>query len=74
MGLGKVGCRWVSRAEVDLARPVPPEVLVWADGVELDAEGLGLADQVESVVDLLAVQPLVLQRPERAFPDAVLTR
>ncbi len=43
---------------------------MWADRVELDAEGVGLMDEIEGVVDLLAVQPLILQRPERAFAEA----
>lgn len=42
-------------------------MLVGPDGVELDSEGFGFSDQVEGVVDLLAVQPLVLQRLERAL-------
>ena len=66
-GLGKVGCRRVSEAQVDLSGPVPGQRLVRPVGVELDAEGLGFSDQVEGVVDLLAVQPLVLQRLERAL-------
>ena len=55
---------------VDVERPVPGQCLVWADRVELDAEGVGLMDEIEGVVDLLAVQPLILQRPERAFAEA----
>lgn len=64
----------VSEAEVDLAWPVPGEVVVRADGVELDAQGFCFADQVEGVVELFAVQPLVLQRLEGPLPHAVLSR
>ncbi len=49
---------------VDVERPVPGQCLVWADRVELDAEGVGLMDEIEGVVDL------ILQRPERAFAEA----
>ncbi len=43
-----------------------------ADGVELGPVGVGLADQVERIVDLLAVEPLVLQALEGPLADAVL--
>ncbi len=45
-----------------------------ADGVELGPVGIGLADQVEGIVDLFAVEPLILQALEGSFADAVLTR
>jgi hypothetical protein len=41
---------------------------VRADRVVVDAIALGVLDEVEDVVDLLEEQPLVLQRPEPAFP------
>jgi hypothetical protein len=47
---------------------------VRADGIELGPEEVGFADQVQGVVDGLAVEPLVLQRPERPLADAVLPR
>lgn len=73
-GLGKVGYRGVCQAEVDLTGTVPGQVFVRPDFVELDPEGFGLADQVEGVVDLFAVQPLVLQRSEGSLSHAVLAR
>lgn len=45
-----------------------------ADGVELGPVGIGLADQVEGIVDLFAVEPLILQALEGSFADAVLNR
>ncbi len=64
-GLGEVGCRRASQAQVHLSGTVPREVLVRPDGVELDPEGLGFSDEVEGVVDLRAVQPLVLAQAGR---------
>jgi hypothetical protein len=46
---------------VDVVGPVPGQGFVRADGVELDAELLGFADQVERVVDRLQVELVVLQ-------------
>ena len=43
-----------------------------ADGAELGPVGIGLADQVEGIVDLFAVEPLVLQALEGPFADSVL--
>ena len=57
---------------MDLPRPVPGQRLVWSDRVELDPELLGVAGQVKHVEDVLAVEPLVLQRLERPLPHAVL--
>lgn len=78
VGLGKVGCRRVSEAQVDLSGPVPGQRLVRPVGVELDAERLGFSDQVEGVVDLLAVQPLVFSdwnaRSRTPFWPGDLTR
>lgn len=45
---------------------------MWSDGVELDPIGIGLADQVEPIVNLLAVELLVLQALEGPFTDPVL--
>lgn len=59
---------------MDLTGTVPGQVFVRPDFVELDPEGFGLADQVEGVVDLFAVQPLVLQRSEGSLSHAVLAR
>src|SRR5829696_4622942 len=59
-------------AKVYLPRPVPRQCLVWSDRVELDPELLGVAGQVKHVEDVLAVEPLVLQRLERSLPHAVL--
>jgi len=46
---------------VDICWPVPGQRFVWPDLVELEVERLGLADQVEGVVDLLPVEVLVGQ-------------
>lgn len=54
-----------------LPRPVPEQRLVWSDRVELDPELLRVAGQVKHVEDVLAVEPLVLQRLERSLPHAV---
>ncbi|MBA2507450.1 MAG: helix-turn-helix domain-containing protein [Nocardioidaceae bacterium] len=72
--LGKGGGCRVGEALVNIVRAVPGDRLVRPDGVELDSEGLGLADQVEGVVDGFEVEPVVLQRLEAAFSDAVLAR
>lgn len=48
---------------------VPGQCLGWSDGLELDVVGIGFADQVEGVVDLLAVERLVLQRLESGLAD-----
>ena len=55
-----------------LQRPVPRQRLVWSDRVELDPEFLRVAGQVKHVGDVLAVEPLVLQRLERSLPHTVL--
>lgn len=60
-GLGKVGDAGVGVAEVDVAGSVPGEVLVGSDFVELDAVGFAGADEVNGVIDLLTVEPLVFQ-------------
>lgn len=73
-GLGEVEDRRVRDASVDLDRAVPGQGLVGADLVELDPVFLGLADQVQGVIDGLAVEPLVLQRLEPPLSDTVLTR
>ncbi len=57
---------------MDVVGPVPGERLVGPDGVELDPEGFGLANQIEGVVDGFEVEPLVLQRLEAPFAHAVL--
>ncbi len=45
-----------------------------SDGVELGPVGIGLAREVERIVDLLAVEPLILQALEGPFTDPVLAR
>ena len=45
-----------------------------ADGVELGPEGISLSDRVESIVDLFAVEPLILQALEGPLTDPILTR
>jgi hypothetical protein len=65
-------CR-VGDAEMYLQRPVPGQRLVWSDRVELDPELLRVSGQVKHVDDVLAVEPLVLQRLERSLPHAVLS-
>ena len=57
-----------------LQRPVPRQRLVWSDRVELDPEFLRVSGQVKHVEDVLAVEPLILQRLERPLPHAVLAR
>ena len=71
-GLGKGDDRGVCEALVAVDRAVSGRSLVGPDRVELDPVGLGLAGQVEGVVDGLAVEPLVLKRLESPLPDAVL--
>jgi hypothetical protein len=73
-GSVEVGDRRVGQAEVDVDRPVPGERFVRSDGVVLGAVVPGVGRQGEAVGDVLAVEPLVLQRLEAAFPDAVLAR
>jgi hypothetical protein len=60
-GLGKGDGRGVGAALVDVDRSLPGQRFVGSDGVELDPVCLGLADQVQGVVDGLAVEPFVLQ-------------
>jgi hypothetical protein len=73
-GLAKSGDRRVGEAEVDLVWTVPGERFVRPDGVELDPECLGFADEIEWVVDRFEVESLVLQRLEAPLPDPVLAR
>lgn len=60
--------------EVDVEGPASVEGVVGSDGVESVAVGLDFAAEVEAVVDLVAVEVLVLQRLEAAFADAVVAR
>jgi hypothetical protein len=46
--------------------------LVWADAIKLDAIVIGCSDQVERIIELLAVEALVLQALEGALTDTVL--
>lgn len=59
---------------VHLAGPVPGEGLVGSGRVESGPEVLAVSDEVVDVVDLLAVEPFVLQGLEAPLPDAVLPR
>ena len=52
--------------------PVEAEGFVWPDVVEHLAVGLGLPGKILKRLDLGAVEVLVLQGAEGAFPDAVL--
>jgi hypothetical protein len=52
---------------VDVVGSVPGQVLVGADGVVLEAVGLGGGGQVEGVRDLLEEEPLAFQGAEAAF-------
>jgi hypothetical protein len=61
-----------ARVGVDLDRTVSAEGLVRSDVVEDLPVGLGFTGQGGQVVDLDAVQVLVLQRPEGALPHPVL--
>ena len=71
-GLGEVGDPGVGETEVDIERAVPGQGLVRADRVELDAVLVADADEVEGVIDLLAVETLVFQRLEAALSNAGL--
>ncbi len=44
------------------------------DGVGLDVMGIGFPEQVEGVVDLLVVEPLVFQGLEGLLAEAVVPR
>ena len=70
-GSFKGGDGRVGEADVYLPQPVPRQRLVWSDRVELDPELPRVAGQVKHVEDVLAVEPLVLQRLERSLPHAV---
>ncbi|MDU2072119.1 MAG: hypothetical protein E7E80_05965 [Cutibacterium avidum] len=45
-----------------------------SDGVELGPVGISLSDQVESIVDLFAVEPLIRRGLEGPLTDPVVTR
>ena len=59
--------RGVGQAQVHLGGPVPGDGLVGADGVVLDPVVLGVLREHDGVVDLVDVEPLVLQSAEAAF-------
>lgn len=71
-GLGKLRVRgsvwpwWTSRGRFQARASCGR---VWLNSVSV---GVGMADQVEWVVDLFAVEPLVFERPEGASADTVL--
>jgi len=46
--------------------------LVWADAIKLDAIVIGCSDQVERIIELFAVEALVLQALEGALTETVL--
>jgi hypothetical protein len=58
--------------EVALGGPAHAECFVRADGVEDLAVALGLDGDHGAVGDVMAVQVLVLQRPERTLSHTVL--
>ena len=60
--------------EVDVEGAAHADRFVWPDPVEELAVALGFDAELVSVVDLVAVEVLVLQRAEGALADAVLTR
>lgn len=62
-------CRdeWAGQAQVHLLWPVPGDGLVGSDLVVLASVVLGPFGEHEGVVDLVDVEPLVLQRAEPAF-------
>jgi hypothetical protein len=64
--------RFQCRVAVDLDWPVEAEGFVRTDVVEDLPVGFGFPVQVGQGIDLLPVEVLVLQRPERPFPDPVL--
>lgn len=57
----------VGEASVDLVRPVPGDGLVRTDVVVVLPVRLHILDELESVVDLLTEQSLVLHRPKPAL-------
>lgn len=68
------GLRVVEGFEEDVERAAHGERFVWADPVEELAVGLGFEAELVAVVDLQAVEVLVLERAEGALADAVLVR
>ena len=65
-GVGEVEGVGVGVAEVNVEGTVPGQSLVGSDLVELDPECFGFADQLEWVVDLFAVEPLVVRAAPRS--------
>lgn len=63
----KGGCRRAGVPQVDLGWTVPGQGFVRSDGVVLDPVLLGVLGEHDGVVDLIDVEPLVLQGPEPAF-------
>ncbi len=66
----KGGDRRVGDSQVHVQWPVPGQGFVWADRVVLDPVVLcvlGEHDGVVDLVDLVDVEPFVLQGPEPAF-------
>jgi hypothetical protein len=72
-GLGKMGVLGSGRSR-STSRGRFHAGLVQADRVELDPEVLAVGQQVVPVIDLLPVEPLVLQRLGRPLADTVLAR
>ena len=66
---GGLKCRdgRAGQAEVHLLGPVPGQCFVGPDLVVLDAVLLGVLGEHDGVVDLVDVEPLVLQRAEPAL-------
>jgi hypothetical protein len=59
-GSVKVGDRAVCAPQVDVEGSISGERLVWPDGLELDAIVLGMGSESQAVMDVLAIEPLLL--------------
>jgi potassium transporter len=70
----KLGIVGSGDTDVNVDRSVEGDRLMRADGVVVDPVGLGVGSEGDRVVDVLAVEPLVLQGAEAAFAGAVLAR
>ena len=71
-GWGKVGIAGSARPECTSAGRFQDSASCGRTVPELGAVLLGLAHEVQGVVDLFPVEPLVLERAERTLADAVL--